>query len=301
MNMFVFGVIVAIWTGTSPALAQELEPRAYSASPTGATFLVVAATRSSGGVFTDPSLPIQDVRARIGVVAVGLGHSFDLFSRTALVTGLVPYARGNASGRIEETTSEVTRTGWGDARVKLSVNLLGGRALTPAEFARAPRHTIVGVSLMVVLPTGQYYRDRLVNIGSNRWSYKPEAGISVPAGRWLFDGYAGVWLFGTNDEYFPGTLRRTQDPVVALQGHVSYTFRPRFWLAFDGTWYSGGTSAIDGVAKADLQRNSRFGVTASMPLGRRQSLKGGFSTGATTRVGGDFDTFSLAWQVTWIE
>jgi Putative MetA-pathway of phenol degradation len=292
---------VALMLATTRAFAQDLEPRAYSASPVGTTFLVFGVGRSNGGVLLDPSVPFEDVKATIGIATVGVGHTFDLFSRTALVVGVLPYGRGHATGRIEETTGEATRVGWADARAKLSVNLFGGRALRAREFAQAPpRGAIIGVSLSVAAPTGQYHSDRLVNLGSNRWSYKPEAGVSVANGRWTFDGYGGVWLFGDNDEFFPGASLREQDPVFALQGHVSYTVRRGFWVAFDGTWYSGGTSSVDGIDKADLQRNSRVGVTASYPLGARQSLKGAFSSGATTRVGGDFNTLSIAWQMVWV-
>lgn len=292
-------VMLAAIVCTTPARAQDLEPRAYAAAPVGMTFLVVGAGRSSGGVFLDPSVPFEDVRATLGVVTAGAGHTFALLSRTALVTVAVPYARGTASGRVEETTREATRVGWADARAKVSVNLLGGRALAPAEFARAPRAPIVGVSVAVILPTGQYHRDRLVNIGTSRWSFKPEVGGSLPLGRWILDAYAGVWLFGANDRFFPGTALREQDPIAAFQAHASYTLRPRLWLAVNATWYSGGTTRVDGVDKADLQRNTRFGATVSMPLGARQSLKAGYSTGATTRIGGDFDTIALAWQIAW--
>jgi hypothetical protein len=184
--------------------------------------------------------------------------------------------------------------------VKLSVNLLGGRALRAGEFAAARRSTLVGASVTVAAPTGEYSRNRLINLGSNRWSFKPEAGVSVPVGRWNLDAYAGVWLFRANDEFYPGSARREQDPVIAIQGHVSYTVRPRLWIAVDTTWYSGGTTTLDGVRKADLQRNSRIGATVSVPLGAGHSLKGYYSTGATTRIGGDFDTVGAAWQMTWI-
>jgi Putative MetA-pathway of phenol degradation len=291
---------VAVVAGRpGPLVAQDLEPRAYSASPVGTTFLVVGAGRSSGSVFTDPSVPLTDVEATLGAATVGVGHTFDLGSRTALVVAAMPYARGKASGRIEEETREARRNGWADARVKLSVNLLGGRALAPAAFLKAPRSAIVGLSLAAVAPTGQYYRERLVNIGTNRWAFKPEAGVSVPIGRWTVDGYAGVWLFAVNDRFFPGDARKEQDPIVAVQAHVSYTLRPRLWVALDSTWYSGGRTAVDGVEKADFQRNSRVGATVSVPLGSRQSLKAAWSTGATTRVGGDFDTLSVAWQKVW--
>jgi Putative MetA-pathway of phenol degradation len=295
-------LIAAATLGASgpPAAAQDLEPRAYSAAPVGTTFLVLAAGRSSGAVFTDPSVAFDDVHATLGAITAGVGHTFDLFTRTALVVATVPYARGTASGSIQETAREATRIGWVDPRVKLAVNLRGGRALRPRDFVKAPRSMIVGVSVTTVLPLGQYHGDRLVNLGSNRWAFKPEAGLSVPAGRWTLDAYGGVWLFSANDDYLPGGVRREQDPVVALQGHVSYTVRPRLWAAFNATWYSGGATSVAGVERPDLQRNSRVGATLSFPLGASQSLKVSYSTGATTRVGGDFETIACAWQMVWV-
>ena len=286
--------------GVAAAEAQDLEPRAYTAAPVSTTFAGVGVGRSSGSVLLDPSLPIEDVRARLGVVSGAVGHTFDFFGRTALVLGTVPFARARAEGQIGESTRAATRTGLADARMRMSVNLLGGRALRLREFAKTPRTTIVGVSMTAVAPTGQYDRTRLVNLGSNRWSFKPEVGVSVPVGRWSVEGYAGVWLFGTNDRFYPGESVRTQDRVVALQTHVGYTIRPGLWAAVNGTWYSGGTTTVDGVDKADLQRNTRAGVTVSVPFARRHSVKVNYSTGTTTRIGGDFNTVAAAWQITWL-
>jgi hypothetical protein len=72
------------------------------------------------------------------------------------------------------------------------------------------------------------------------------------------------------------------------------------WAAVNGTWYSGGTTTVDGVDKADLQRNTRAGVTVSVPFARRHSVKVNFSTGTTMRIGGDFNTVAAAWQITWL-
>jgi hypothetical protein len=280
-----------------PVRAQDLEPRAYSPSPIGTTFLVVTATRSSGGIFTDTSSPITDVDAKLGVLGLGAGHTFGLAGRQVLLLGAAPVVWGEASGSIGEDRRTVTRRGLGDLRVKLSTILAGSPAVPPAEFARAPRRTILGVSVTVVAPTGQYYREKLVNLGSSRWSFKPEIGVSYPTGRWTIDGYAGVWFFTDNDEYYPGTSLREQDPITALQGHVSYTLARRAWVAFDATWYTGGQSRIDGVLKGDQQRNTRLGAMLAVPVGARQSIKVAYSAGATTRVGADFRTVTIGWQI----
>ena len=157
--------VVLVGGSRSHAGAQDLEPRAYAATPIGTMFVVLAVGRSSGGVFFDPSLHVEDVQATLGAATFGLGYTFDLFSRTALIVGTMPYARGTASGSIQESTREATRTGWADARLKLSVNLLGGRALRSREFVKARRSPIVGLSVTTVLPVGRYrHGNRLMNL-----------------------------------------------------------------------------------------------------------------------------------------
>lgn len=281
------------------ALAQELEPRADAASPVGVNFLVIAAGHSSGDVLVDPSLPVEDVSASVNSLSVGVGRTLNVLGRTGLVVAAFPYAWLDASGRVGEQAGHVSRSGFADPRLKLSINIVGGRALTVREFGRSPRPTVVGVSLGVAPPLGQYDRTRLINLGANRWSFKPEVGVSRVVRRWTVEGYAGVWLFTTNDTFYSGNSVRTQRPIPGIQGHVSYTLRPQLWMAVDATWYSGGTTRVDGVERADLQRNSRVGATVSVPLARQQSLKVLASTGATTRVGADFKTIVAAWQLTW--
>ena len=278
------------------ARAQDLEPKAYSASPAGAAFLVVGLSRSTGAILTDPTLPITDIEAEINGVPLAAGYTFGLFGKLALVTAALPYAWGDITGTAFEEARAITRSGLTDVRAKVSVNLVGNPAMGAREFAKTPRRTIVGTSLTVTAPTGQYDGQRLINLGTNRWSFKPEIGVAVPKGRWDFDGYVGVWFITDNDDFFPGGAQRSQDPVVALQGHVSYTFRPRLWAAFDATWYHGGGARVDnGAATTDLN-NSRLGATVSFPMGRSQSLKFSYSSGLAARTGTDFRTLSVGYQ-----
>jgi hypothetical protein len=165
----------------------------------------------------------------------------------------------------------------------------------------APKKTIVGASLSIGAPTGQFHADKLINIGTNRWSIRPEVAISQPVGkRWLIDVYAGVWFFTTNSTFYPGSATRSQEPMGAFQAHVSYNITPRFWVAYNTTYYTGGRSSIDGTYNSDQQSNTRIGVTAVMPVGKANSIKFAASTGAVVRVGQDFTTFSLGWQHAWI-
>jgi len=280
------------------ASAQELEPRAYSRAPAGTQFVVLSYAYQSGDVLVDSSLPLRDVSVRLNVASLGYGRTFGLAGRQANASVLVPYVRGRVSGTVFEEQREVTRSGLGDARARFSMNLIGSPALSPKEFAAYKPGTLLGASLTVIAPTGQYDPRRLVNLGSNRWSFKPEAGVSKPFGRWTLELAGGLWLFTPNKNFFGG-VRREQKPLTSLQAHVIYTLRQRMWLALDANYYSGGRTVVGGALKADAQSNSRFGATFSYPLNRRQSLKVAWAKGLTARFGGNMNTVAAGWQCTW--
>lgn len=281
-----------------PAIGQEMEPRAYSPSPVGMNFIGLSWQNSSGGVTTDPTLPITNVDADIDNALVGYSRTFGLAGQAASIGAVLPYSWADVSGEVFEESRSVERTGFADARLRLSVNLLGGPALDREQFARRTPGTILGASLTVVAPTGEYNKDKLINLGTNRWAFKPELGLYHPVGRWSLELSGGIWLFTDNDEFL-GDSRREQDPITTVQAHVGYTFRPRLWVAANGTWYRGGDTTVDGVHNEDLQKTSRIGITVSVPLTSEQSLKVAWSDGTTTRIGADFTTWTVAWQYAW--
>jgi hypothetical protein len=268
--------------GCAPAMAQEMEPRAYSPSPVGTTFFLATYARSTGGILTDPSLPVDDVEAEVNALALGIGHTFSFFGR---------------SGTLNGEDAEASRSGIGDTRLRFSTNILGGPALTAAEFARRVPRTTLGASITVSAPTGDYHGDKLINIGTNRWAIKPEIGVSHPVGKWSLEATAGTWLFGDNDDFFGGQ-RREQEPLASLQGHVGYTFRPRLWVAVNAIFYEGGRSTINGIERDDRQSNTRYGLTLSVPVAGSQSVKLNWNDGASTRFGSDFTTWGVTWQYT---
>jgi hypothetical protein len=278
--------------------AQQLTPRSYAPNPTGGNILLLSYARSTGGVLFDPALPFDDVNAAINTGTLLYGRTFGLFGRAASAQVGLPYVVGDIDGFVEGEYQKVTRSGLTDLRGKFTVNLLGGPALSPREFASSRRDTILGASVSVVAPTGQYDPSKLINIGSNRWSVKPELGVSKVWGRWYAELYGGVWFFGTNTSFYGGSVRE-QAPIGTLQAHVSYFFKPRLWLAVDATFYTGGRTTLDGTVKPDLQANTRGGVTLALPVAKRSALRLTWSRGFTTRIGADFDTLGAALQLVW--
>ena len=290
-----------LWTlGNAIASAQSLEPRAYSPNPVGANFALANYAYQTGDVVFDASIPITDVSAKINAVTLGYVRTFGLFGRSASAALAVPYAWGSVEGRVQEEQRRITRSGFADLQTRLTVNLLGGPAMTPGEFAARTPETTLGFTLVTVAPTGEYFPDKLINLGANRWAFKTELGFSQPAGRWAFEAYAAGWFFTPNDDFFGGQVR-TQEPIWAFQGHVSYTFRPRLWLAASATYYTGGETSLDGIPRLDLLKNSRVSLTGSVPLGRRQSIKLFWSKGATRSLGANFTTYSVSYQILWFD
>jgi hypothetical protein len=284
----------------SPVWAQQLEPRAYSPAPVGVNFFGVSYANSSGDVVFDPSLPFSDVSANVNAVAPFYGRTFGIFGRLASIGAALPYAWGSVQGNVGEEFHRADRSGLADAALRFACNIVGGPALSPPEFAKRKQTTMLGSSLVVVAPIGQYDSSKLINIGTNRWAFKPELGFAQPLGKWWLDLYAGVWFFTTNHDFYGGQTRE-QDPLAVVQGHVSYTFRPQLWLALDGTWYRGGATTLNGVANADRQENSRVGLTLAVPVSPTHALKFSYARGATTRVGSKLDTISVAWQFFWFD
>lgn len=284
-----------------PTQAQDLDPRAYMRIPVGTTTAFTGFSFSTGEVVTDPTLPVQNIKAQVEALSFGVSRTFGLFGKTSQVLVVLPYSWAQVSGDVAEQYTEITRSGMADMRLRFSTLLIGGKAGTVSEISKAPRKTILGFGLNVVAPTGQFFPDKLINLGTNRWSFRPELGLSQPIGkRWLIDVYSGLWLFTTNSTFYPGSSIRKQDPMGAFQAHLSYNVKPLLWVAVNATYYVGGTSSINGTFNDDRQDNSRIGITAVVPTGRFSSLKFAASTGAVVRVGQDFNSFTLGWQKTWL-
>jgi hypothetical protein len=190
-----------------------------------------------------------------------------------------------------------------DSTFRFSVNLLGGPAMEPKEMAKWKQKRLLGVSLKVIAPTGQYDGTKLVNWGIHRWAFKPEVGYSERWGHWVLDGYAGVWIYTQNSDSYAGPVPKSQTeaPVGSLEGHLSYDVKPRLWLSLDGNFWWGGIASLSGIQNLKTQQTgSRVGGTASFPISKHQSIKVSYSNGTYIRFGGNYQSVSVAWQYSWL-
>jgi hypothetical protein len=300
-------VLVSLYLAADACHAQDLAPRAYLITPIHSNAVTLTYSLFDGSLLLEGTVPITGATARVHVAILNYSHSLNFFGRTASFTASLPYGVGNFRGTVVGAETLAYRSGLLPATFRFSVNLLGGRAMNVAEFMKWRQKSILGISFRLVPQAGQYDPTKLINLGTNRWAIKSELGYSQRWGHWTLDAYAGAWFYTTNPEFFsqnqfsPGINTQTQRPIGSFEGHLSYDFKPRLWMSLDGNYWFGGATSVNGILNAaTLQRNSRVGGTASIPISRHQSIKFSYSNGAYIRYGGNFQNVSLAWQYAWL-
>jgi hypothetical protein len=280
------------------AAAQDLEPRAYSNLPVGLNFLVAGYQHSRGDVVTDATLPLEDGEVTFQGPVLGYARAIAIRGRSAKIDVIVPYGWVSGSATYLGEPREREVHGLADPRVRLSMNFLGAPALNLEQFLSYKPDLVVGGSVQVGMPLGQYDSAKLVNIGTNRWLIKPEIGLAKTWRDWTLELAAALSIYTRNEDFLGGKTLE-QDPVHSLQAHLVYSLPLGIWAAFDVTYYGGGEADIDGMPSGESFSSTRIGGTAALPLGRHHSLKVFGSTGATSRLGSDFDTAGVAWQYRW--
>ena len=139
-------------------------------------FVVAGYAYSAGGVLFDPAVPLDNANIKIHGTVLAYARSIKVGHMSGKVDMILPYAwlSGTADFQGQPVSREVS--GLGDPRVRMSVNFIGAPALPFSGFKDYKQDLVVGASLQIYLPVGQYDPDKLVNIGTNRFSFKPELG-----------------------------------------------------------------------------------------------------------------------------
>ena len=301
------GFAAALLVSSVLIRAQDLAPRAYVITPLHSNAVLLTYSFFDGSINFNGAFPVSGASGNYSVPIFSYYHSFGIFGRSANVAVGLPYAIGNFQGTVSGAGQNLYRSGLVDSVYRFSVNLKGGPAMNPKEFVKWHQKILLGASLKVIAPTGQYDPTKLINWGANRWSFKPELGYSQRWGKWVVDGYVGAWFFTTNHDYwshnsyYPRTRSLSQAPMGALESHLSYDFTRRLWVSLDGNFWFGGATRVGGVENPlTKQENSRLGGTAAVPIAKHQSLKFSYSNGTYIRFGGNYQNVSVAWQYSWL-
>lgn len=296
-------IIVAVMASATVLTAQELEPRRWGHLPLGTNFAGLGYIRTGGDIALDPVLRLTDVEVELDTAALKYIRTFELFGKSARFDLVQAYQDGAWTGLLDGTPASAQRSGFTDTALRFAINLFGAPPLEGAEFtqyrAGLESDTIIGAGLIVTLPTGEYFSDKLINLGENRYSIRPQMGVVHERGKWSYECTGAIWFFAENDDFFGGK-EVDQDPLVTLQGHVIYTFRPGLWLGASLGYDLGGQSTIDGDKKDDSREVLSWGVTCGVPVSRSVGLKFGYiDTRSRRQTGSDLGNFVAAVSVMW--
>jgi hypothetical protein len=292
-----YGIIVTVLM-VANAKAQDAEPRSYTNTPVGLNFLIAGYLYSQGKMAFDPDLAIADAQFHAHTEVLAYVRSLDVGGKSAKFDVILPYSSFSAHGLVDGQPRERAMSGFGDPRLRFSINLFGAPALSVKEFANYQQDLIVGVSLQVSAPLGLYDNSKLLNLGNNRWSFRPELGISKAWGPWTVEVAPSVIFFTDNTDFNDGNTF-AQAPIYLVQGHIIYNFDSGIWVSLDGTCFTGGRTALNGVRGDNEQTNTRAGLTVALPVDRYNSIKLNASTGISTRTGSEFSAVGIAWQYRW--
>lgn len=295
-NITLMLVVFGLWTAN--IAAQELTPRTFWPAPKGTKVLVMGYSYATGDIFFDTSVPIEGADSTINGAVAAYTQTLNLFGRTANFLATVPYAFGTSQGLVAGEPGRRDFSAFGDMSLNLNINLLGAPSMNWEEFTafRANPPPIVGFGVKVVAPTGQYFPERLVNVGANRWATRFKLGAAFPIrSSWLLEVSASTWLFGDDDDFVMG--KKEQAPIYALETNLIKRIRPGLWASVDVTYFTGGQQTIGGGPLRDRQRNVKLGGTMVIPFLKRHAIKLGYANGIITRFGNDFDQFLLSYSV----
>jgi hypothetical protein len=274
-------------------LAQDLEPRRWTPLPPGINVVGSGIAVTTGDVLFDPALQIEDAKVNAETVGASYVRSFSLAGKLARFDLTVPWQHAKWTGLLQGQPASVTRVGFSDPVVRLSM-ILAGASPDPT----ASSSTVVGAAIAVTVPVGEYFEDKLLNLGQNRYVIRPQFGVVHTRGQWSYELTGSVFFFTDNDEFFGGS-KREQDPLYAIQGHVIHSFKkPGYWAALSAGYGLDGQSIINGNPANDERRVFISALSLGMPLGNRQGLKFAYIRNRTNASNGsDTDSLVVAWSV----
>ena len=256
---------------------------------------VVAAgyANTNGDLFFDPVLEIEDADLTVNTFYISYIRAFTLAGKPARFDVLIPWQNAKWEGLLRGEPATVERTGFADPRFRLSMTLLNTAEGNPTATSK----TVVGAALAVGVPLGKYYEDKLLNLGQNRYSIRPQIGVVHTEGQWSYEVTGSVFFFTDNDEFYNGN-EREQDPLYALQSHVVYVFSPGVWTSVGVGYGWGGLSHVNGVSKDDEWGNVLSSLSFGFPLSQTQGVSLTYVNGRTQKsTGADLNTFSLGWSM----
>ena len=300
-SIIFFFITIIFLACPSKLIAQELEPRALTNLPKGLNFAAIGYAYASGNTLLDPAVPLEDFNGNINTIILAYVRSVNFFGASGKVDVILPFAGGDFTGVYEDEGFTDAFTGFGDLRIRATINFTGAPSLEPKEFKNYNQKTISGLGVQVFIPTGNYKKEQLPNLGSNRWSLRLNYGISHTFNKWLIEGHVGTWLFSDNNNFL-GENKQAQKPLWILKGNIIRNLGKKgMWLALSTGYGYGGEASINDIEVESTISQLRLGLTYALPLDPKNALKFTIVSGIRFKQGSDFDVFGVTYSHRWLD
>jgi len=290
---------LAVLRSPEQLFAQFTDPRSYDNTPVGVNQLELAYAYAQSNASIDTSLIVAGAKLNLNAGTIEYTRYFGLIHRLAWVEASVPLA--GLGGSVTGTDIQGSSTGAGDSSYEVAALLKGGPALSVAQFADYKPTTTVGVSLTVTAPTGLYNGRKLLNLGSDRWSFKPELAVSCPFGpeqKWEVDAYANSYFYTDNTSY-RGTEILRQQALPGLEGHISYSITNNLWASVDTRYSFRGDTLVDRTNQNNGQQNFTLGSEVSVSPNAQNSLIFEFAKTLVHENGPAYTGFTVKYTYNW--
>lgn len=259
----------------SAARAQDDGPRVYQLAPEGLQTLTAFLVNKRGDEGPDPGQTSPGSETRTDILVLRYARTYDLAGRQFTPFAIVPVGRLTVT---QGAGAGDKSAGFGDAQLGGTLGLFGAPALNAQDYASF--RPMLSMSLLgrVYFPTGDYSRERPVNLGANRVSYQ----LGLPTTFIFSQSYRDarltalevlptVTVYGPNHEPFGGG-ERSQEPTFSVEAHLTHNLQQRVWLSADLLYRNGGESRTDGVDNHDPVHGWSAGASAAFPFAGTTSL-----------------------------
>jgi Putative MetA-pathway of phenol degradation len=298
-RLLFFSLAIAVLQFPEYVHAQFTDPRYYDNTPVGVNEIESVYAYGHSNASIDTSLIVAGAEFNLNQGTIYYTRYFSLYHHLAWLDAGVPFA--GLDGSVTGTRVHGSSTGVGDSSYQFAALLKGGPALSVAQFEAYKPVTTVAASLSITAPTGLYNADKLLNLGSNRWSLKPEFAVSHPFGKqqkWELDGYANAYFYTDNTSYH-GMQTLKQHVLPGVEGHISYSFRSNLWASLDTRYSFGGDTIVNGMNQNDVQQNFILGSELNISLNSQNTLVFEFAKALVHQNGPTAVGFAVKYYYSW--
>jgi hypothetical protein len=248
-------------------------------------------------------LRIDEVEMEMDTWAFKYIRTLEVLEKSARIEFAQAFQEGRWTGLVDGVPSSIKRSGFSDTFLRVAINLCGSPPLEGKEYAAyragVEAETIVGMALAVQLPTGDYMDDKLINLGSNRFTFRPQLGVVHARGKWSMEVTGSAWIFTDNDEFYNGN-ELEQDPLYTVQGHLVRSFSTGVWAGASVGYGYGAESTVNGVNKGDRKGNLVWALSVGAPMSRQLAVKVSYvGTRTQESVGFDSDSLVVGFSAFW--